>query len=236
MPDAAALCPPLDLPGMSIRKWSKGERVVHATRPEWGSGEVVGAEPHSHDGKTCQRLTVRFERAGTKTISTAFADLREATSSPFAPMPSESHESTNGNGSMQDAANGTMHPSSDAMSGGMTPKELAECMTKLPESVSDPFISLAKRCRAGLELYRLGESPAGLLDWAAIQTGLKDPLSRFNRHELEQWFDRFKMALDAHLKKLLKDARKQEPTLLAELQASASPSARHALRRIDADR
>lgn len=221
---------------MSIRKWSKGERVVHATRPEWGSGEVLGAEPHSHEGKSCQRLTVRFERAGTKTISTAFADLREASTSPFAAMPIEP-EHSNGNGPMQDAANGTISsPGADALSGGMTAKELAECMTKLPESVSDPFISLGKRCRAGLELYRLGESPAGLLDWAAIQTGLKDPLSRFNRHELEQWFDRFKIALDGHLRKLLKDARKQEPNLLGELQANASPVARQALRRIDADR
>lgn len=227
---------------MTNRKWSKGDRVVHGLRPEWGSGEVMLAEPLTHEGKSCQRLTVRFERAGTKTISTAFAELREASASPFHAMPIEP---VVGNGSGPVFGNGSANggasdaagdAGSGSLSGGMTAKELAERMTKLPESVSDPFVALGKRCRAGLELYRLGESPAGLLDWAAIQTGLKDPLSRFNRHELEQWFDRFRMALDTHLRKLLKDARKQEPGLLQELQATASPLVRQALRRIDADR
>lgn len=111
-----------------------------------------------------------------------------------------------------------------------------EMMTRLPESVTDPFLSLRKRTMAALTLYKFGETPSGLLDWAAVQTGLKDPMSRFNRHELEDFFVRFKIALDAHLKRLLKDVRKQDPGFLPELQASASPAGQQALRRADMGR
>lgn len=111
-----------------------------------------------------------------------------------------------------------------------------EMMTRLPDSVTDPFLSLRKRAQAAVSLYKFGESPAGLLDWAAVQTGLKDPMSKFNRHQLEDFFVRFKIVLDAHLKKLLKDVRKQEPALINELLASASPAGQQAMRRADMGR
>lgn len=210
---------------MPIRRWSKGDRVVHATRPEWGSGDVLQADGVTHEGRPCQRLVVRFERAGMKTISTAFAELREAAASPF-----------HGVSASATLAPDPPSPHEESMEPIISPKEIADRMTRLPESVMDPFIAARKRCEAAMGLYKLGESPAGLLDWAAVQTGLKDPLTKFNRHELEQWFDRFKIALDNHLRKLLKDARKQEPTLFADLLASASPAGKQALRRIDVDR
>jgi hypothetical protein len=69
-----------------------------------------------------------------------------------------------------------------------------------------------------------------------MQTGLKDPLSRFSRHELEQFFERFRSNLDTHLRRLLGEARKEDPAGVEQLVAAASPSARQALRRADSMR
>jgi hypothetical protein len=198
---------------MLPKDWTKGDSVVHAAKPEWGAGEVLVAEAISHEGKAVQRLTIRFSRAGTKTISTAFADLRPASEMPYLPEPTSDKP--------------------DPLAQVALTASVEELMTKLPENATDPFRSLKQRLAFTLDLYRFAENGAALLDWAAIQTGLKDPLSRFNRHELEQWFSRFKMELDNHLKKLVKDARKQDPQALEAATAAASPTGRQALRRAD---
>jgi hypothetical protein len=198
---------------MVTRDWSKGDSVVHAAKPEWGAGEVLLAESISYEGKPVQRLTIRFTRAGTKTISTAFADLRSAADMPFLPEPKDEKP--------------------DPLAQVAMSANVEELMTKLPENATDPFRSLKQRLASTLDLYRFGDNSSTLLDWAAIQTGLKDPLSRFNRHELEQWFSRFKMEVDNHLRKLVKDMRKQEPQALEAATAAASPIARQALRRAD---
>jgi hypothetical protein len=197
---------------MTQRDWRKGEKVVHAARPEWGTGEVLTAESGVVEGKPCQTLTVRFDRGGLRTVSTAFADLREASG-------------------INPAA---MEASSDPLLAAATATEVEEMMTKLPEAATDPFSSLRKRLEATLGLYRYGESPRLLLDWAAIQTGLKDPLSRFNRHELEQWYKRFVIETDTHLRKLLREVRKHEPAALDEVVGKAGASGRQAVRRVDA--
>jgi hypothetical protein len=201
---------------MLAKDWSKGDSVVHTTKPEWGAGEVLVAESISHEGKPVQRLTIRFTRAGTKTISTAFADLRPASDMPYLPEPK--------------------HEKPDPLAQIALTASVEELMTKLPEAATDPFRSLKLRLTATLDLYRFTENGAALLDWAAIQTGLKDPLSRFNRHELEQWFSRFKMELDNHLRKLVRDVRRQEPQSIDAVAATTNPAGRQALRRADAMR
>ncbi len=201
---------------MLSRDWSKGDSVVHASKPEWGAGEVPVAESISHEGKQVQRPTIRFSRAGTKTISTAFADLRPASDMPYLPQPT--------------------HEEPDPLAQIALSASVEELMIKLPDDATDPFRSLKLRLTTTLELYRFTENGAALLDWAAIQTGLKDPLSRFNRHELEQWFSRFKMELDNHLRKLVRDVRRQEPGALDAVSAAATPAGRQALRRADAMR
>ncbi len=200
--------------------WSKGDRVMHASKPEWGVGEVLSAEPAAagvksagSPGTDAQRLTIRFERAGTKAISTEFAELK-----PLGDMPLRRTALTE---------------EGQVFSFAPTPTELKELMTKLPDAATDPFLSLGKRFQATLDLYRFGDTPAALLDWASIQTGLKDPLTRFNRHELEQWFTRFKIEADDHLKKLAREMRKADPKAVDVAAASAGASAKHALRRID---
>jgi len=198
---------------MADELWSKGDRLVHSGKPEWGLGHVLLAEPNIHEGKQCQRLTIRFERAGMKTISTAFADLR----------PSD------GASSVAQERPDTTDPlamASDAAS-------VAEVMMRLPEAMTDPFTPLRKRFAASLDGYRFGEGPSALLDWAAIQTGMKDPLSRFNRHELESWFAKFRIELDQHVKKLARDLRKSEPAAIEQFFEKASPSAKVAIKKAD---
>jgi hypothetical protein len=200
---------------MAIREWKLGDRLMHAGRPEWGVGEVRTAESVVQDGTRCQRLTIRFDRAGVKTISTAFADLRPREEMP---EPAEAPD------------NGEAH---DPLGSGVNWQEKLEA---IPEDATDPFRTRKARLESTLGLYRFSPGGGSLLDWAASQTGLKDPLSKFNRHELERLFERFRTNLDAHLKKLAFEMRKADPAALAEATAAAGPEAKRALKRADMGR
>lgn len=206
---------------MSASDWSFGDRVMHAKRPEWGAGVVTAAQKIVHEGKPCQRLTVRFDRAGVKTLSTAVAELVPATEAAIA------------SASSQAAADAEQEQQWQArLSGGST----EETMTRLPEAVTDPFTSTENRFRATLELYRFTDTGGSLLDWAAAQSGLKDPLSEFSRHDLERLFQRFAFARDEHLKKLAQELRKRDAAALGEMVRAAPAPAQQALRRFDIGR
>lgn len=249
---------------MATRTFAKGESVIHTGKPEWGPGDVVSAEGQLHEGKPCQRLTIRFARAGLKTISTAFADLRPASEAPLASFEARlraadlaeamaSSESGRANGrnssgrSHESGVVGDNSAGSGAGSGGSSESEsnmqdvidrneAQQALQRLPEKVNDPFLPLMKRVQATLDLYKLWDKPAGVLDWATAQTGLRDPMSAFNRHELEAQMDRFRIALDGHFKKLLKDARREDAKALEQAVAAAGPAAKAALRRVDIGR
>ena len=201
---------------MAIREWKLGDRLVHGGRPEWGTGEVRTVEGITQDGVRCQRVTVRFDRAGVKTLSTAFADLRPRDEA--GPMRLSEPETTE----------------VDPL--GPPGENYEEKLETLPEDATDPFKSRKARLQSTLGLYRFSSAGGSLLDWAASQTGLKDPLSKFNRHDLERLFDRFRVNLDAHLKKLTFEMRKTDAAALAEVSAAAAPEARQALRRADMGR
>lgn len=190
-------------------EWKLGDQVRHAGRPEWGSGLITAAEAVVQDGRPCQRVTVRFDRVGLKTLSTAFADLKPAEAQPAA--------------SVDD----------DPLAGGTPSKEL---LTRIPDAATDPFVTPRKRLEATLHLYRFSDRGGSLLDWAAAQTGLKDPLAKFSRHELESHFQRFQYNLDGHLKKLVRELKKLDPAGLAAASAVSSPAAQQALKRADAGR
>ena len=114
------------------------------------------------------------------------------------------------------------------------PDESAEeRLLAIPDTATDPFIPLKKRMIATLGLYRFTGNGGSLIDWACMQTGLKDPMVRFNRHELEELFKRFRFALDQHLVRLGKDAKRQEPGLLDSLAPTIAAEARQVLRRAD---
>lgn len=198
---------------MPPRAWSVGDRVRHASRPEWGEGRVSKAEAVVHEGQPCQRLTIQFDRAGPKTLSTAFADLEPSGST----MTSK-----------------TLTPDTDAF---VLPSEsIGEVLARLPEPATDPFRGLEARLKATLSLYRFQPTGASLLDWAAMQTGLADPLSRCSRHELEAHFQRFRVRLDAHLVSLARDAAKADPAMLTRVKADAPSQARSALDRLNGRR
>jgi hypothetical protein len=200
---------------MPPTEWKLGDRLMHAGRPEWGIGEVRAAESTVQDGTRCQRLTVRFERAGVKTLSTAFADLRPASEMPaLEPAPEE------GGGWLGQAEQG----------------DIVARLTQIPEPATDPFRSKRARLEATLGLYRFSGGGSSILDWASMQTGLKDPLSRFSRHELEGAFERFKVALDNHLKRLVQELKREDPGAIDELANAAPPQAKQALKRVNAGR
>lgn len=235
---------------MGSRTFAKGESVFHAGKPEWGPGDVISAEGHAHEGKPCQRLTIRFARAGLKTISTAFADLRPASEAPLAAMArrvaaapadnvhSGGSEGGGGSGSGGDLDEADSGESDTTMQEVLDRAASLEALQKLPENINDPFVPIMKRVHATLAVYKLWDKAggAGVLDWATIQTGLRDPMSMMSRHELEAQMDRFRISLDGHFKKLLKDARREDPKSLEAALTQCGPAAKAALRRVDIGR
>jgi len=195
-------------------RFSIGDRVVHATKPEWGSGAISAASATSHEGKPCQRLTIRFDRAGLKTISTAFAPIELAgeVARVLRPKNEEHHA-----------------PLPIASAGH---RELLEIMTAIPEIARDPFATPAQRLRATLSLYRFEGTGGSLIDWAAAQSGLADPLSRFNRHELEDYYRMFANNLKMHLSKVVSDANTVPSQELVRIAQSAPSQAQRALQRL----
>lgn len=202
-----------------------GDRVRHLGRPEWGIGNVTRAEVFREAGIECQRVTIRFPNGGLKVLVTSHAPLERIPADGGAP-PSDSEGPTLG------------HWAGIAEGDWLAPvarKKIDEAMITLPQKVRDPFLTLAQRIAATLELYRFGRTGGSLIDWAVAQTGLDDPLTRFNRHELERYFDRWALELDAHLGRLVHEARERQEPIDALLR-SAPPGAQRALRRPGARR
>ena len=201
-------------PAEAGSKFSLGDRVVHTGKPEWGSGAVSGAASHKHEGKPYQRLTIRFDRAGLKTISTAFAkiELASEVSKAIKPMIEEHHA-----------------PLPIASAGH---REILDIMIKIPENARDPFATPAQRLEVTLSLYRFTGTGGSLIDWAAMQCGLADPMGRFNRHELEDFYRMFEMNLNTHLGKVVKDANTVPANELVRIAQSAPPAARQALQKL----
>jgi hypothetical protein len=239
-------------------EWGFGDRVVHAQRPEWGHGIVTSAEDAVHEGTRCQRVKVRFERAGVKTLLTALAELapagdrlsaEEAEAEPASAAPSAGATPASGASTGTALPAPVVHAGSGAKAGiaagletsgaggGWLDKAAAtspdEVMARIPEACTDPFRTLDQRLAATLQMYRFSDTGGSLIDWAAAQTGLKDPLSRFNRHELESFFKRFAFNRDEHLKKLVVELKKKDPALLGRTLRGAPPAAQQSLRRLD---
>ena len=80
----------------------------------------------------------------------------------------------------------------------------------LPDALTDPFASLGQRLKATLETYRYSIDSRALFDWAVRQTGLNDPLSKYNRTELEQAFPRFARDRDLHLRDIVRQLKRSD--------------------------
>lgn len=220
---------------MTARTFSFGDKVVHTGKPEWGSGLVTQATKTTHEGKPCQSLTIRFDRAGVKTISTAFATLIPASEAPSLPGPLDEAPASRDGGAFRSPAP-TSQKEAEFAAKLLGADDIKQKMTRLPEGATDPFSTVLDRLKFTLGLYRFQPSGGSLLDWAAMQSGLADPLGRFNRHELEQFFTAFAVVRDAHLRKLLPDARKADGAGAARIIAQAGAQAQQAVRRFDAMR
>ncbi len=244
----------------SEHSFSFGDEVVHAKKPEWGTGVVSKAQNVIKDGKPAQSLTIRFKRGGLKTINTAFADIRPAEDAapvaadaaqepPAGPADNTSTRPTAGarnartpppaEAKPRPTAHSTAEPTADRPAGWLD--EIAsvspdKAMARLPEACHDPFTNTEARLRATAEQFRFQPTGASILDWAAAQTGLNDPLSRFSRHELEQFFRRYADNRAEHLRALADELRKQDPAAIDRALAGAPPAARDALKRQNARR
>ncbi|RNC81011.1 MAG: DUF3553 domain-containing protein [Phycisphaera sp.] len=198
---------------MSASKWSFGDRVTHADRPEWGEGEITAIQPIIVEGRPSHRLTIRFERAGIKKLATSVANIKPAGDQAPVAGPASAEPEIN-----------------------LDDNELAAKLERMPEDAIDPFISLEKRFEFTLKLYRFSDQGGSLLDWAAMQTGLADPLTRFLRHDLEMHFAKFRRNLDRHTGALASQVSRQSKQTLRDIADKAPNEGQQALRRILAKR
>jgi hypothetical protein len=170
-----------------------GDRIRHLDKPEWGIGTVTRVEATVANGSPDWRVGVRFPNAGLKNMIASAAPLERVEDDEPVGAP--------GAAAMADLD----RHAGDELLGPMAEKKLREAMAVLPERVTDPFRSIEQRVELTLELYRFDTSGRALMDWAVAQTALDDPLSKFNRHELEQFFERWALERDRNLVRLLKE-------------------------------
>jgi hypothetical protein len=210
---------------MSDKNFAFGDRVRHNKRPEWGIGTVTKIEDAPVlNGSRPQRLSIRFPNAGIKTLISNQAELEKVNglTSPYSENGSNGVEAWSKVGE------------SDWLS-GVAERKVKESMIALPPDVRDPFNSMQKRLTIMLDLYRFNRSGRGLMDWAVAQSGLDDPLSKFTRQDLEQFFDRWVCERDNYLAKLLQEARTEQAAVSAAMR-NAPPAGQDAMRRLIASR
>ena len=201
-------------------RFKRGDVVVHRRRPEWGRGIVQKATLIRYEGRPAQRLVINFEHRAAVTLNTAVAPLTpKGTESAMSTTRSSTLPGTSTNGGWLGALaerNGSDHG-----------------LTALPEAMTDPFTSEARRLEATLDSYRFSTEPRSLVDWAIAQTGLHDPLSHYTRQELEHAFGRFARDRDQHLLALVRTIKKQgaHEVLQRAMSTVRNPHARAALKK-----
>lgn len=203
-----------------MQKFKAGDRVRHVSRPEWGIGVIQRVENLSVAGKPSQRLLVRFSNAGIKTLSSLGATL----------MKVDDSSPDGASGAHEDTLVGREGAAETGWLGEISKRKPEHAMMEIPSECSDRFLPLEARLKRTLDLYRFSPQGGSLIDWAVARSGLDDPLSRFNRHELEQFFDRWSFLRDRHLASLLKEAQ-IENGLVQRLLKDAPPAARRAVQR-----
>ncbi|MAH65665.1 MAG: hypothetical protein CMJ27_04635 [Phycisphaerae bacterium] len=199
-------------------KHKQGDQVRHPGRPEWGLGEVMKVELITRDGRPDRRVWIKFPSEGTKTVLASVAGL-ETIEKPLAEM----------------AASGETLADREAdheggWLGAIAKNRPEDAMIAVPDRATDPFVAVSGRLKFIYGLYRFNRSGGSLIDWAIAQTGLDDPLSRFNRHELEQFFDRWCWERDRVLARTIDEGRRSGDTLDSLLHG-APPAARRGLKK-----
>ena len=195
-----------------------GDRVVHETFREWGSGSVIKVENAVVGGEPAPRVTVRFKNVGLKTFIGDPLPLEIMTDD--LTMPGDSNHVRPAIAEVEDLEKSGMTQAVE--------QKLLDIMLAIPIACRDPFNSIELRLRRTLDLYKFDMSGRGLLEWAIFQTGMDDPLTRFNRTELEVYFKQFARDRDQHLSKLLIEIR-GDSSMLEQLVADAPAGARRAV-------
>ena len=200
-------------------KHKKGDHVRHAERPEWGVGEVTKVEILTRDGKPDRRIWIKFPSVGTKTLLASAANLEEI----------ERDQAPSGDQSDTFADRQADHDT--GWLGEIAKNQPEDAMVAMPPTATDPFMPIRNRLQFIIKLYRFEPTGGKLIDWAVAQTGMDDPLARFNRHELEQFFDRWMWERDRLLVRTLDEARKHGESV-DDLVSKAPNSVRRGIKRI----
>jgi len=207
---------------MSTVPFTVGERVRHPQRPEWGLGNIQRIEMTTVGAKRDQRLWIRFDNAGLKTILASAAGL-------------ERTATIGGDG--EHTLVGRELAGETGWLAEISKRKPEDAMTSLSPQASDPFIPAAKRLEYVLGLYRFDTSGAKLIDWAVAQSGIGDPLTRFTRHELERFFSDWAIERDAQLGRILQDQElRSDPAIVRAVMQRAPQAAQAAAKRVMAMR
>lgn len=236
----------------TITHFEKGDRVQHPKRPEWGSGTVRDTQAITHEGQAAQRVTVDFVGKGRVVINAAIAPLEKTGEAP----PAKSKPDKDYDGSAAQLWAGTPTPAKTVGEDGTTTLKtsshngtpaskdnwLDELETaggkkhelwELPDDLNNPFATPEQRLKATLDTYKFSTEPRALIEWARVQTGLDDPLTRYTRPELEQAFPRFARDRDAHLRSIVRDLKRANDmaTIKASMKGGLIPAAQSAIDR-----
>lgn len=192
-----------------------GMQVRHRQRPEWGSGSITRVETLTRAGNRDQRLWIKFGAAGLKTLLASAADL----------------EILEGTGAAEHTFAAREIASEGGWLGEIARRRPEQAMSELPPDATDPFLTPERRLKNLLGLYRFDGS-SKLIDWAVAQSGLDDPLSRFNRTELEAFYKDWSRERDLQLFRLVNDFRRKRQPIDALL-ADAPRAAMQVLQKLD---
>ena len=181
---------------ISPTMYTQRMQVRHKQRPEWGPGTITRIETLTRAGIRDQRLWIKFSNAGLKTLLASGADL----------------EVVEGSGAAEHTFAAREIASDGGWLGAISKTRPEAAMAQLQPDATDPFLTPERRLKVLLGLYRF-DGTTRLIDWAVAQSGLGDPLSRFNRTELEAFYKEWTRDRDVTLHRLVTDFRRRRESI-----------------------